>query len=157
MYGILRASKIKLSSVTKRFQKHIQRQSNYYHSNPDIDISKQGEEVVLIFSEDFKKVFMRNLEKHNTTKALRRNSVGLIDGIITASSGFFDKREKNSIMDFFKESIPIIKREYGPVISAVIHFDEKIPHLHFCSVPILKNSEGNYKLSAKETMLSIMC
>lgn len=62
MYGILRANKIKLTSVTKRFQTHIQRQANYYHSNPDIDVSRQNEDVVLIFSEDFKKVFLKNLK-----------------------------------------------------------------------------------------------
>lgn len=152
MYGILRANKIKLNNVTKRFQKHIQRQSNYYHSNPDIDLAKQSEDVIFIFSKDFKKSIYEELEKHNITKQPRKNAVGIIDGIITASSGFFDKKDKNSIIDFFKESLPIIKREYGPIISAVIHFDEKTPHLHFCTTPILKNSEGNYKLSAKEVM-----
>lgn len=152
MYGILRANKIKLSSVTKRFQKHIQRQANYYHSNPDIDVSKQNEDVILIFSEDFKKSIFSELEKHNITKEPRKNAVGLIDGVITASPTFFDKKDKNSIVDFFKKALPIITREYGPIVSAAIHFDEKTPHLHFCTVPILKNSEGNYKLSAKEVM-----
>ncbi len=152
MYGILRANKIKLSSVTKRFQKHIQRQANYYHSNPDIDVSKQNEDVILVFSEDFKKSIFSELEKHNITKEPRKNAVGLIDGVITASPAFFDKRDKNSIVDFFKKALPIIEREYGPIVSAAIHFDEKTPHLHFCTVPILKNSQGNYKLSAKEVM-----
>lgn len=152
MYGILRANKIKLNSVTKRFQKHIQRQSNYYHSNPDIDISKQNEDVILVFSEDFKKSIFDELEKHNITKQPRKNAVGLIDGVITASSAFFDKKDKESIVDFFKESLPIIQKEYGPIISAVIHFDERTPHLHFAATPIIKNSEGNYKLSAKDVM-----
>lgn len=152
MYGILRANKIKLSSVTKRFQKHIQRQSTYYHSNPDIDVSKQNEDVVLVFSEDFKKSIFEELEKHNIAKEPRKNAVGLIDGVITASPAFFDKKEKNRIVDFFKNALPIIEKEYGPIVSAAIHFDERTPHLHFCTVPILKNSEGNYKLSAKEVM-----
>lgn len=152
MYGILRANKIKLSCMTKRFQTHIQRQSNYYHSNPDIDVSKQNEDVVLVFSEDFKKSIFSELEKHNITKEPRKNAVGLIDGVITASPAFFDKKKKDSIVDFFKNALPIIESEYGPIISAAIHFDERTPHLHFCTVPILKNSQGNYKLSAKEIM-----
>ncbi|MCM1125310.1 MAG: plasmid recombination protein [Lachnospiraceae bacterium] len=120
MYGILRANKIKLTSVTKRFQKHIQRQSNYYHSNPDIDISKQNEDVILIFSEDFRKSIFTELENHNITKQPRKNAVGLIDGVITASPAFFDK---NSIVDFVKNALPIFQ-----------------------------NPEGNFKLSAKDVM-----
>lgn len=152
MYGILRTNKIKLTSVTKRFQKHIQRQANYYHSNPDIDISKQNEDVVLIFSEDFKESIFEELNNHNITKQPRKNAVGLIDGVITASPCFFTNKDKDNIVDFFRQALPIIEREYGPTISAVIHFDEKTPHLHFCTVPILQNSEGTYKLSAKDVM-----
>ncbi len=152
MYGILRANKIKLNCVTKRFQKHIQRQSNYYHSNPDIDVSRQNEDIILVFSENFKTSIFEELKKHNITKEPRKNAVGLIDGVITASPCFFTNRNKDNIVDFFKQALPIIEREYGPIISAVIHFDEKTPHLHFCTVPILQNSEGNYKLSAKDVM-----
>ncbi len=152
MYGILRANKIKLNSVTKRFQKHIQRQSNYYHSNPDIDVSKQNEDVALVFSEDFKNSIFEQLKQHNITKEPRKNAVGLIDGVITASPCFFSNKDKSDIVEFFKQALPIIKNEYGPIISAVIHFDEKTPHLHFCTVPILQNAEGNYKLSAKDLM-----
>lgn len=152
MYGIVRANKIKLNSITKRFQKHIQRQSNYYHSNPDIDVSKQDEDVVLVFSEDFKNSIFEQLKQHDITKEPRKNAVGLIDGVITASPCFFSNKDKNDIVEFFKQALPIIKNEYGPIISAVIHFDEKTPHLHFCTVPILQNSEGNYKLSAKDVM-----
>lgn len=152
MYGILRTNKIKLSSVTRRFQKHIQRQANYYHSNPDIDVSRQYEDVALVFSEDFKKSIFKELENYNITKQPRKNAVGLIDGVITASPYFFENKDKDSIVDFFRKALPIIQREYGSVISAVVHFDERTPHLHFCTVPILKNAEGNYKLSAKDIM-----
>lgn len=152
MYGILRANKIKLNSVTKRFQKHIQRQSNYYHSNPDIDVSKQNEDVMLVFSDDFKTSIFEELKKHNITKEPRKNAVGLIDGVITASPCFFANRSKDNVVDFFRKALPIIEREYGPIISAAIHFDEKTPHLHFCTAPIIKNAEGNYKLSAKDVM-----
>ncbi len=152
MYGILRANKIKLNSVTKRFQKHIQRQANYYHSNPDIDVSKQSEDVILLFSEDFKSSVYEQLKKHNITKEPRKNAVGLIDGVISASPCFFTNKDRNNIVEFFRQALPIIQREYGPIISAVIHFDEKTPHLHFCTVPIIKYIEGNYKLSAKDVM-----
>lgn len=152
MYGILRTNKIKLNNVTKRFQKHIQRQASYYHSNPDIDVTKQNEDVILVFSEDFKESINKELENHDIIKQPRKNAVGLIDGVITASPCFFVGRDKNSIVEFFKKSLPIIQREYGPLISAVLHFDERTPHLHFCTVPICRNTDGNYKLSAKDVM-----
>lgn len=152
MYGILRTNKIKLNSITKKYQKHIQRESNYYHSNPDINIDKQNEDVILVYSEDFKKSIFEELKKHNITKEPKKNAVGLIDGVLTASPAFFDNMSKENAIDFFKNALPLIEREYGPIISAAIHLDEKSLHLHFCTVPLVKNSDGNYKLSAKDLM-----
>ena len=97
----MRTNKIKLNSVTRRFQKHIQRQANYYHSNPDIDVSRQYEDVALVFSEDFKKSIFKELENYNITKQPRKNAVGLIDGVITASPYFFEGKDKDSIVEFF--------------------------------------------------------
>lgn len=152
MYGILRTNKIKLNSITKKYQKHIQRESNYYHSNPDINVDKQNEDVILVYSKDFKKSIFEELKKHNITKEPKKNAVGLIDGVLTASPAFFDNMSKENAIDFFKNALPLIQREYGPIISAAVHVDEKNLHLHFCCTPIIENSEGNYKLCAKEVM-----
>ncbi len=153
MYGILRTNKIKLNSITKRYQKHIQRESNYYHSNPDINVDKQNEDVILVYSEDFKKSIFEELKKHNITKEPKKNAVGLIDGVLTASPAFFDNMSKEDAIDFFKKALPIIEREYGVIISGSIHWQSELsPHLHFSCLPLVKNQDGTYKLCAKEKM-----
>ena len=98
MYGIFRTNKIKSSNVTRQYQKHIQRQANYYYSNPDIDVTKQNEDVVLIFSEDFKKSINEELKNHNITKQPRKNAVGLIAGVITASPCFFQDKTNDWLL-----------------------------------------------------------
>lgn len=150
-YGILRVSKIKLNAITKAFQQHHQREASFYRSNPDIDISRLEEDISLVRSRHFKNAISAQLEKHGITKTPRKDAIGLIDGVMTASPEFFEGKDKQSIINFFKGALPLIQKEFGPLISATIHFDEKTPHLHFAAVPIKETSKG-YKLCAKEVL-----
>lgn len=152
MYGIIRVNKIKITSLNNgRLQGHNQRELKNYQSNGDVDISKIKEDISFIQSEDFKKSVQEQLEKYNITKKPRKDAIGVIDGVLTASPEFFEGKSKQNIIDFFKKSIPLIQREFGPLISATIHFDEKTPHMHFDCVPIVKTDKG-FKLCAKDKL-----
>lgn len=151
-YGILRVNKIKLNGISKAFQQHHQREASFYKSNPDIDISKIGEDVSLIHSNNFKKDIQMQLAMYHITKTPRKDAIGLIDGVITASPKFFEGKNKQAIIGFFKRAIPLIKNEFGPIISMTIHFDEKSPHAHFACVPITGDEENGYTLSAKKVL-----
>ncbi|MBQ8134980.1 MAG: plasmid recombination protein [Clostridia bacterium] len=153
-YGIIRANKIKYNSISKQLQKHIQRQSNYYNSNLDINISKIKDDVILIYSEDYKKSINQILQKYNITKPLRKNAVGMIDGVLTASPDFFVGKSREEIINFFKNGLEEIKKEFGSeVFSCAIHFDEKTPHMHWCaSCLVFDEKNDTYKWSAKDLM-----
>ena len=151
-YGILRVNKIKLNGISKVFQQHHQREARFYKSNPDIDVSKIDEDVSLIHSNNFKKDIQMQLAMYNITKTPRKDAIGLIDGVITASPEFFEGKSKQAIVDFFRKAIPLIKKEFGPIISMTIHFDERSPHAHFACVPIIGDDDNGYSLSAKKVL-----
>lgn len=151
-YGILRVNKVKLNGISKAFQQHHQREVRFYKSNPDIDISKIDEDVSLIHSDNFKKDIQMQLAMYNIVKTPRKDAIGLIDGVITTSPKFFEGKSKQAIIDFFKKAIPLIRDEFGPIISMTIHFDEKSPHAHFACVPIIGNDDDGYTLSAKKVL-----
>ena len=75
----------------------------------------------------------------------------MIDALYTASSGFFEGKERKEIIKYFKDCLDFHEREYGKAFNAVIHFDEATPHMHVASVPIIKDEESSH-LSAKMIM-----
>lgn len=54
------------------------------------------------------------------------------------------------IIDYFKACLAFHEKEYGPVINAVIHFDETTIHMAVASIPL--TSGDNARLSAKDIM-----
>ena len=93
----------------------------------------------------------QELKKAGITKAPKSNAVVLLDGLYTASPEWFEGKSKAEIIDFFKDCLKFHIQHYGKPINAVIHWDEKSPHLAVASVPILETSQGA-KLCAKEIM-----
>lgn len=78
---------------------------------------------------------------------LRKNSVIAMDCIMSLSPEFFVS--ENSIEDFSKRVKDFINEEFGDnCVSAVLHLDEKTPHVHAVIFPIIK-SNGNFRLSAR--------
>lgn len=152
MYGIIRANKIKLSSQLNGLQRHNQRGANDYVPSNDLvhpDFTQYNQS--LVENDNWKKAIQYVLHSYGIEK-VRKDSVGLIDGILTTSHDFFKDKDIGEISQFFKEALPLIKKEFGPVISAQIHLDEQTPHMHFECVPIVENSNGTYSLSAKRVM-----
>ena len=68
--------------------------------------------------------------------------------LITASPEFFEKKSRKEVKEFFNYAVEFMKSKQDPdtYISAVVHVDEKTPHMHLCFVPI--TADG--RLSAKE-------
>ncbi len=71
-----------------------------------------------------------------------------IDTLITASPEFFDQRPADDARQYFERAVDFLDQEVGRdnIISAVVHMDERNPHLHLCFTPITKDR----RLSAKE-------
>lgn len=152
MYGILRTNKIKMMNINARMSNHNQRTNSAdCHSNTLArpDLSKYN--VQLVNCEDWREGVKNVLENHKITKT-RKDAVGLIDCVITASHNYFKGKHIGEITDFFKEVLPLFQEKFGVVLSATIHFDEETPHMHVDCVPIVQNDDGTYSLSAKRVM-----
>ncbi len=63
---------------------------------------------------------------------------------------FFTGRSQREIRAYFTEAAAFMERKVGRgnIFSAVVHMDEKTPHLHLCFTPITKDG----RLSAKEIL-----
>lgn len=85
--------------------------------------------------------------KERTGKGIRKDAVTLCSWVVTAPQDL--PTEKHS--DFFKGVYGWFAERYGEdnIVTAVVHKDEKTPHMHFQFTPIIEN-DGVRRLCAKE-------
>ena len=78
----------------------------------------------------------------------RSDSVRVVEALVTASPEFFKGKKKSEVKAYFQEALGFIREHQDPkiIISAVVHMDEKTPHMHLCFVPLTEDG----RLSAKE-------
>ena len=78
----------------------------------------------------------------------RSDSVRVAEALVTASPEFFKGKKKIEVKAYFQEALDFIREHQDPktIISAVVHMDEKTPHMHLSFVPLTKDG----RLSAKE-------
>ena len=147
MYAIMRFQK-KTSGKLLNTQKHNERQKEQYKSNPDIDKERSGENIHLKAPPKggYKKAVEEITDRAGCR--LRRDSVLMIETLITASPELFEKMKKDESVAFMKRAYDFIADKIGEqnIVSAVIHLDEKTPHMHLCFVPMTKDN----RLCAKE-------
>ena len=145
-HAILRFAKYKGPTVS-RIEAHNERTKETYASNPDIktELSKHNFHPVI---PDGKYREISNRIIREAGCRVRKDSVTTVEVLITASPEFFEKKSRKEIHEFFSYAVDFMKSKQNPdtYISAVVHVDEKTPHMHLCFVPI--TSDG--RLSAKE-------
>ena len=78
----------------------------------------------------------------------RKNSVLMVETVLSASPGFLINLSPIEQQIFFQHAVSFFKREIGQenIISAVVHTEERAPHMHLGFVPLTKDN----RLSAKE-------
>ena len=145
-HAILRFAKYKGPTIS-RIEAHNERTKEFYASNPDIktELSKYNFHLV--------KPNGKYREEANRTirevgcKA-RKDSVRMVETLITASPEFFAGKKPGEVKEFFEHALEFLKTKQSEetIVSAVVHVDEKTPHMHLCFVPI--TADG--RLSAKE-------
>jgi len=82
-------------------------------------------------------------------KPIRKDAVRWIDGILSASPDFFET--PGSVETFAAAARDYLAQEFGGnIVAAVLHRDEKTPHVHFAAVPLKTDARGRTGLSAKE-------
>ncbi len=57
--------------------------------------------------------------------------------MLTASPEFFNGKKRSEVRAYFTEALEFIKQNQNPdtIISAVVHMDEKTPHMHLLFCP----------------------
>ncbi|MBO4701525.1 MAG: plasmid recombination protein [Lachnospiraceae bacterium] len=144
-YAIMRISKCKTGAVS-RIEKHHERKKDVYKSNPDIDVSRSDLNFHIKEPPDnYRKFIKKRIEEVGCRT--RKDSVVMQDSICTASPEFFKGKTSRQKEDFFRMAYRFYVKTFGEdnIISAVVHLDERTPHMHVCFVPITKDG----KLSSK--------
>jgi hypothetical protein len=147
LYAILRFAKYKGPEISN-IEAHNERRKEKYASNPDIDPSRSKYNFHIVEPTDRYRRVSEALIKQYDCPRVRSDSVRIVETLITASPEFFEGKSKQEIYAFFRHAVEFLRNELGEdrLISAVIHMDEKTPHMHVSFVPITKDG----RLSAKE-------
>ena len=145
-YAILRFAKYKGPTVS-RIEAHNERTKETYASNPDIkvELSKHNFHPV-VPNGKYRDISNRIIQENGCR--VRKDSVTTVEALITASPEFFEKKSRKEVKEFFDYAVEFMRSKQNPdtYISAVVHVDEKTPHMHLCFVPITPDG----RLSAKE-------
>ena len=146
-YLVLHMDKFKKEAV-RGIQSHNSRERES-HSNPDIDYERSGHNYDLHghAAESYAEVIQNRIDDLLLAKAVRKDAVHMCGLLVSSDSAFFEKLSPEDTRRFFEESKSFLTEFVGAenVISAMVHMDEKTPHMHFMHVPV--TPEG--RLSAK--------
>lgn len=157
MFAIHRVEKCKKTAVfglqieANRTVADHEKGRNFDKSDIDWERTKLNQHFKGLHCQNWSEGISQELKKAGITKAPKSNAVVLLDGLYTASPQWFEGKSKAEIIDFFKDCLKFHIQHYGKPLNAVIHWDEKSPHLAVASVPIIETEQGA-KLCAKEIM-----
>lgn len=145
-YAILRFAKYKGPEIG-HIESHNERTKEKYASNPDIDTSRSHLNFHLVSPE---RKYRAEAEKQIAEAGCRTrsDSVRVVEALVTASPEFFKGKKKSEVKAYFTVALDFIQKHQSKdtIISAVVHMDEKTPHMHLCFVPLTEDK----RLSAKE-------
>ena len=136
-YGILRFAKYKGPEIGQ-IEAHNERTKECYASNPDIDTSRSKLNFNLLPPPPkYRAEAERQIREAGCRT--RKDSVRVVETLITASPEFFLGKSHQEIRGYFERALEFMKSKQHPdtIISAVVHMDEKTPHMHLCFVPLL--------------------
>ena len=147
-YAILRFAKYKGPEIG-HIESHNERTKEKYASNPNIDTSRSHLNFHLVSPE---RKYRAEAEKQIAAAGCRTrsDSVRVVEVLVTASPEFFKGKKKAEIKAYFTVALDFIQKHQSKdtIISAVVHMDEKTPHMHLCFVPLTEDG----RLSAKDIM-----
>ena len=147
-YGILRFAKYKGPEISN-IEAHNERKKEKYASNPDIDNSRKNLNYHLIEPVGkYRAETNRLIEEYGCRT--RKDSVRVVEALITATPEFFKGKKKSEIRAYFQTALEFIEKyqDSKTILSAVVHMDEKTPHMHLSFVPITQDG----RLCAKEIL-----
>ena len=145
-YGILRFKKYKGPAISP-IEAHNERTKEQYASNPDIDTNRSRHNLHLVQPQGrYREEADRMIAAAHCR--VRKDSVRVVEALVTASPEFFKDKTNREIRAYFAYALKFLEGRQCPdtFLSAVVHMDEKTPHLHLTFVPLTKDN----RLCAKE-------
>ena len=144
---VLHMDKFKKEAV-RGIQSHNLRERKS-HSNPDIDYQRSVGNYELLegASDDYAHAVQNRIDDLLLTRAVRRDAVHMCGLIVSSDREFFWRLGPEETRRFFEESKAFLTEFVGKenVISAMVHMDEKTPHMHFLHVPVTRDGRLNAK------------
>ena len=147
-YAILRFAKYKGPEIG-RIEAHDERTKEKYASNPDVDTSRSKYNIHLIEPQGrYRAVAEEQIAAAGCRT--RKDSIRMVEALITASPEFFKGKKRAEVKEYFEHALRFIEKHQPKetIISAVVHMDEKTPHMHLCFVPLTQDK----RLCAKEIL-----
>ena len=143
MYAIIRTQKLKSKRAISGAIRHNLREQN----TPNADPEALRENEVLEGPDTHRGVMHYYDEK--LPNKVRSNAVHGIETVVTASPEWFENKTPQEREKFFKDSLNFVSEKMGGrrnVISAVVHNDEKTPHMQVVAMPLVDGKLNARKL-----------
>ena len=143
---ILRFKKYKGPAISP-IEAQNERTKEQYTSNPDIDTSRSRYNLHLVQPQGrYREEADRMIAAAHCR--VRKDSVRVVEALVTASPEFFKGKSPKEIAAYFQRAADFLIDRVGRenIVSAMVHMDEKTPHLHLVFVPLTKDN----RLCAKE-------
>jgi hypothetical protein len=145
-HAILRYAKYKGPEIGN-IEAHNERTKEKYASNPDVNTNRSKDNFHLI---EPQRKYRAEAERQIREAGCRTrsDSVRVVEALVTATPEFFQGKMKAELRAYFQEALIFIQQNQAPktILSAVVHMDEKTPHMHLSFVPLTEDG----RLSAKE-------
>ena len=145
-YTIFRFAKYKGPEIS-RIEAHHERTKESYDSNPDVDTSRSKDNFHMVESVGkYRAISEKRIAEVGCRT--RSDSVRMVEAFVSASPHFFTGKSRKEVHAYFEEAMKFFRKHFSQenYISAVVHMDEKTPHMHFSFVPITEDR----RLCAKE-------
>ena len=145
-YSIIRIEKHKLGEVTP-ICNHHERLKERYKSNPDIDTERSHLNFHIVEPPDkYRPLVLARINEAGAK--MRKDSVVMQDCIVAATPEWIMAMSDEAQAEYFRYAYEFFEKRYRRenIISAVVHMDEKTPHMHLVFVPITEDN----RLSSKD-------
>ena len=146
-YAIIRNEKLTRVEAQGAYIHNARRSKR--HTNKDIDNTRTHLNFYCKKNEQtYIKEFDRIKKEYDLKGHIRSNSIILCEMMITSDNEFFDKIGLEETKRYFKESYKFVcnYKNLGEkyIVSAVVHLDETVPHMHLIYIPVIhtKDKEG---------------
>lgn len=157
-YSVFRIQGIKTTGDLVGISKH--NKDRVSHTNQDIDTSRSKDNIILIECDNYNSKFnhivapmkQEHTERMKTMRADRvktfnqhinssKNDIAF-EMVFTSDNEFFDGLNRNDIKKWAEKSLDFVTKDLGierrNILHAIVHMDEKTPHLHVVAVPLVK-------------------